>query len=196
MLDAGKILNLKQIKINWYGYYYYAATDFDIQISEDGQTWEDVYTGLSSQGNEKKTYELSKRARYLRIYINSIFIPSYFPVIPEIEVYAEKSAEKFIPRKIRFQSALKDNSETYICRTFRLTFGIYDAESGGAPLWSETHQNVEIENGKLDVILGSLTEIDLPFDRQYYLGVEVENDGEMTPRFMMTSAPYAFISEK
>ena len=36
--------------------------------------------------------------------------------------------------------------------------------------------------------------LDLLFDEQYYFGVEVGSDGEMTPRQAMTSVPSAFYS--
>lgn len=194
MVDAGKITYFEEIRFGWHNSYY-MATDFDIQISQDGQTWEDVYTGLSGEYNGPgilKSYGLSKEARYARIYINSVRY--LYPMIPEIEIYA--SMHKSFPRKMRFQGRLKDKDGLDIDGTLKLTFRIYDTETGGVPLWSETQQGIVIEEGMLDIVLGSVNEIDLPFDKQCYLGVEIEEDGEMTPRFLMTSVPYAFSSER
>ena len=48
----------------------------------------------------------------------------------------------------------------------------------------------------MDVVLGTVEGIDLPFNEQYYLGIKVESDDEMTPRFEMTSVPYAINTGK
>ena len=37
-----------------------------------------------------------------------------------------------------------------------------------------------------------LKDIDLDFSQQYYLGISVEGDSEMTPRMNLTSSPYVF----
>jgi len=45
-------------------------------------------------------------------------------------------------------------------------------------------------DGIYSVILSS---IDLDFSSQYYLGLKVESDSEMTPRINLTSSPYSFL---
>ena len=42
------------------------------------------------------------------------------------------------------------------------------------------------------VNLGSVSSIDLPFDTQYYLGITVGSDNEMTPKQALSSVAYAF----
>jgi hypothetical protein len=37
-----------------------------------------------------------------------------------------------------------------------MTFALYDVESGGSPLWSETHANVPVAEGLFSVRLGSI----------------------------------------
>jgi len=97
-----------------------------------------------------------------------------------------------IPQIIRFQAGLEDAEGASLDGTFDLTFKLYDSETGGIPIWEELQQDVVVEEGVLDVKLGSETPIALPFDKQYWLGVEVEADGEMTPRFEFTTVPYSF----
>jgi len=41
-------------------------------------------------------------------------------------------------------------------------------------------------------VLGNTTPISIPFDAQYYLGVKVGSDAEMSPRRQLTSVGYAF----
>ena len=100
-----------------------------------------------------------------------------------------------IPRLIRFQGKLGDDAGESLTGEFTITFRLYDADTGNFPLWEEVQFGVDIENGVLDVELGSVMPIDLPFDKQYWLGVEVESDGEMVPRFKLTTVPYAIRSE-
>ena len=100
-----------------------------------------------------------------------------------------------IPRLIRFQGALGDPDKKPVeDGSFNLTFRLYDRESEGTPLWEETREGITVEDGLLDVELGSKMPLTLAFDKQYYLGVEVESDGEMSPRFKLTSVPYALKS--
>ena len=99
-----------------------------------------------------------------------------------------------IPKVLRFQGILKDNAVggALLDGDFDLAFRLYDVEEGGIPLWQEHHGNVLIENGLLDVELGTKRPFEgLAFDIGYWLGVEVGSDGEMNPRFRLTSVPYA-----
>jgi hypothetical protein len=45
------------------------------------------------------------------------------------------------------------------------------------------------------VLLGSVTPLDLPFDVPYWLSLEVNSDGEMSPRQQITSVGYAIHAE-
>ncbi|MBK7472369.1 MAG: hypothetical protein IPI73_18885 [Betaproteobacteria bacterium] len=75
-----------------------------------------------------------------------------------------------------------------------MTFRLYDAESGGAPIWTETQPSVNVENGVFSAILGAVTPLTLPFDIPYWLTVAINADGEMSPRRMVNSSPYALRS--
>jgi PKD repeat protein len=99
-----------------------------------------------------------------------------------------------IPKMIRFQALLQDKQGNPLNGDFKLTFRIYDRETGGTPLWQETRPAVSLEDGVLDVKLGSVNELNLSFDKPYWLGAEVESDGEMSPRFDFTSVPYSYKS--
>jgi hypothetical protein len=72
-----------------------------------------------------------------------------------------------------------------------MAFRIYDVANLGTHLWSET-QAVEADTvGVVSVVLGSVTPIDIAFDGQLWLEVEV--DGEtLEPRRELVSVPYAF----
>ena len=73
--------------------------------------------------------------------------------------------------------------------TYSMNFSVYTSYSGGAFLWTDTYSVTTNNLGVYDVIL---TDLDLPFSVQYYLGVNVAGDGEMVPRMNLTSSGYSF----
>lgn len=104
--------------------------------------------------------------------------------------------EPSIPQVMRFQGRLTDKDAKPVSGTHSITFSLYDTEIQGTALWTETQANVAIDSGIIDVLLGSVTPIDLAFDKQYWLGIKIDNDEEMSPRIMLTSVPYSFRAKK
>ena len=95
------------------------------------------------------------------------------------------------PRLINFQGQLTGEfSETLPDDDYQMTFSIYNLDIGGVALWSET-QTVALHAGHYDVVLGVSAVLDLPFDEPYFLGIDVDGDGEMSPRLPLTSVPYS-----
>jgi hypothetical protein len=64
-------------------------------------------------------------------------------------------------------------------------------------LWDETHNDVLVDNGLFNVILGSLESIPSSVfeGEERYLGIKVGADPELTPRIMLTSVGYAYMAE-
>ncbi len=89
---------------------------------------------------------------------------------------------------ISYQGYLTDrNSGEAVNGDISITFRIYDTESGGYPLWVETHSLVNIDNGLFSLLLGSINNLEtINFNQSLWLGVEVNGDGEMTPRYQLT----------
>jgi hypothetical protein len=75
---------------------------------------------------------------------------------------------------------------------YSMTFKLYAASTGGTALWMETQAGVEVSNGIYSTVLGAdaSNPLNLPFNQLYYLGVTV-GSAELTPRILLTSAPYA-----
>lgn len=187
--DAGNAVSVGKLKLTWYSDYY-APSSYDIQISDDGITWEDVYTNIAGifaiEGTDR---DIQREARYIRLYINSAY---NYAVLREFKAYQDVD----YPRTIRFQGTLDDSSGAPIDGFFTLTFRLYNSETGGESIWEEMQQSINIVNGLVDVELGSVTPLDVSFQEQYWLSVEVESDGEMLPRFKLTSVPYAITTEQ
>lgn len=111
-----------------------------------------------------------------------------------VTVYAGNIAEN-LPRTLNVQGRLKNKTTGKIVSngTYNFTFKIYTTATGGTALWEES-QNLTVEKGVYSGILGSTTPINLPFDVPYYLGIDVNSKGEMSPRITMTNMPYSFRS--
>jgi hypothetical protein len=95
------------------------------------------------------------------------------------------------PNTISFQGYLKDANGKPVTTASSLTFRLYSTTrpSSGA-IWIEP-RNVIPVSGVYSVELGSVAALNLPFDRQYFLGVTVGSGQEMTPRQALSSVPYA-----
>lgn len=72
---------------------------------------------------------------------------------------------------------------------YPITFKMYVVDSTQIK-WTETQPEVEVISGIYSVILGVVTPINLPFDKDYELGISIGSQ-EMRPRVRLTSAPYA-----
>ena len=96
-----------------------------------------------------------------------------------------------IPQTVSYQGVLTDVDGVAVEGTVDLTFRLYDAETGGSPVWSETQKLVTVSDGIFNVILGSVTPLSIPFDKQYWLAVAVGADPELAPRVQLTATPYS-----
>jgi hypothetical protein len=106
------------------------------------------------------------------------------------------NANAQVPNKISYQGLLTNSDGTMIPDgNYNLTFKIYNVESGGTALWTET-QNVTVSKGTFSVILGETEPLNLQFNEQYWLGVTLGVSSEFTPRSKLASSPYSIRSSK
>ncbi len=105
------------------------------------------------------------------------------------------AAQAATPQLINYQALLKDSGGDPLNATVNVTFKIWDIPSGGTiPVWTETHSGMLITDGKLSVLLGSLTALnDAHFaDTALYMGITIGTDPEISPRSRLASVPYSF----
>ena len=94
-----------------------------------------------------------------------------------------------VPRAISFQGVLLDEAgNARADGTYELMLSLYDQESDGGALWSET-QTVEVKDGVFSVNLGRVNPLDLGFDEAYWLGTKVDGGSELSPRIAFASSP-------
>ncbi len=99
-----------------------------------------------------------------------------------------------IPQTLSYQGVLTNpNGEPYPNDTYMMTFRLYVTENGGDALWAETDP-VETNRGLFHTILGNQVNFEpiVKFDRRYWLGIQLENEQELTPRIPLTSVAYSF----
>ena len=100
------------------------------------------------------------------------------------------------PPYLPLQGVLEDSEGTSIDGEVSIIFTIYDAESEGNALWTETRMLL-VEDGLLAVYLGEVVPLDLSLFRDYtdlWLGVQIEPDDEMA-RVLLGSTPFAAFAE-
>jgi len=126
-------------------------------------------------------------------------------------------------RLVPFQARLVDGAgQPLPDGVKKVTFGIYDAETGGVPCWTEVHQTASIIGGQINVLLGSLTSLDDPDCSNQglkdtdgvsfagttvgtgpcqaagarYLGIKVGEGDEMVPRQQLVPAFHASTADE
>jgi hypothetical protein len=105
-----------------------------------------------------------------------------------LQLYAQ------IPRTISYQGVLCDaTGKPKPDATYTLTFRFYDAASGGTVRWSE-QKNLETKRGLFSTQLGDevVFTTAVSFDRQYWLGIQVGTEPELSPRIPLSSVGNSF----
>ncbi len=100
-----------------------------------------------------------------------------------------------IPHQISYQGILTTASGEAVTGTGDFVFALYDVETGGDPLWTEAQPGVNVAQGLINVLLGSVDPIDLPFDTAYWLEIQIDTE-IMTPRQPFTSVGQSMNSEQ
>ncbi|MEM1271023.1 MAG: hypothetical protein AAGI08_13365 [Bacteroidota bacterium] len=96
-----------------------------------------------------------------------------------------------IPAQISYQGYLEFNGAP-ATGTVDLTFRLYIQATGPGVIWGETQTDVLLNDGVYQVTLGSVMPLPVDeFEAPLWLGVRVNNGGELTPRTALLPAPYA-----
>lgn len=93
---------------------------------------------------------------------------------------------------LNIQGVLRNSNGTAVENgVYKIKFSLYTVETGGVAVWSETQDSLVVNGGVYSTALGKKTPMNAAFDQVYYLGVKVGSGQEMTPRALLSSAPYA-----
>jgi len=95
--------------------------------------------------------------------------------------------------RMSYQGMVFSNGQPLTTGTYSFVFGLYETSAGGSSVWQES-QVVDVVDGVFATVLGSVQSLSaVPFDKQYFLDVQVLNVG-FNARFALTSSPYAMSS--
>ena len=107
-----------------------------------------------------------------------------------------RPASAQVPPLIQFSSVAADEGGNSLSGVVSITFSLYSGQQGGAPLWTETQQNIQLDpTGHYSVQLGVTKPAGLPATlfasgEARWLGVRIAEQAEQ-PRVLLLSVPYA-----
>lgn len=143
--------------------------------------------------NKSKIMALPKSLNWQK-WLKSIFFGIVIFSISGFNLLWFLPAQAAIPSYMSYQGRLLDSDSSALTGTYDFTFKIYDASSGGNLVWSETQTDITVTSGYFSVNLGSSTDLDIDFSIPYWITVEVNSDGEMSPRSRINSVGYSYTS--
>jgi len=121
--------------------------------------------------------------------IYTILTTLYFSILACSLLAAEQYK---IPMTIKYQGYLTDNKGNPVNQSVNLIFRFYDDETEGQSLWEEVHDNVNVNHGIFELILGIKTPITPElFDNTIFAGIKIGNDSEIKPRHTFHVTPYS-----
>jgi hypothetical protein len=100
---------------------------------------------------------------------------------------------KSVPGQLNYQGFLSDAGDSSaVTATLEMTFRLFDSETKGAELWSETHPSVEVSKGLFQVLLGSVTAFPADLFDGTMLWLQTEVGLEiLSPRKSIVSVAYS-----
>ncbi len=102
-----------------------------------------------------------------------------------------------VPALIRYQGQAVDANGVPLEGPYTLTLRLYPVETGGTALWTEVQANVPLSKGHFSVLLGQVTALTvIDWSQPLWLGLQVNQEPELSPRQQITSVPLALRAEK
>ena len=89
-IDLGKSESIRRVKLSWEAAY---AKIYQIQVSDDGVGWADIYATTTGQGGREDLTDLNGHGRYVRVYATQR-ATGYGYSLYEFEVYGPPAAAK------------------------------------------------------------------------------------------------------
>ncbi|MCA9333292.1 hypothetical protein KDA00_05475, partial [Candidatus Saccharibacteria bacterium] len=136
-----------------------------------------------------------RHAIWQKIALKGLLLPLFILGVILIGVLARPATTSAATSDtLNFQGRLLTSSGGLVADgSYNIVFTIYDDATVGTSQWTET-QSVSVQNGYFSVYLGSVTPFSasVPWDQELWMTMNVNSDGEMTPRLKLTAVPYAF----
>ena len=134
-----------------------------------------------------------KQVRVVMLSLLMVLLCSLFSAAQQSVTTA---ANATVPPLIPFSSVATDEGGSSLSGVVSITFSLYAAQQGGAPLWTETQNNIQLDpTGHYSVQLGITQPNGVPTTlfttgEARWLGVRIAEQVEQ-PRVLLLSVPYA-----
>jgi hypothetical protein len=134
-----------------------------------------------------------KKTRVGMLLLSVVLLSSLFSAAQQSVAAA---ANATVPPLIPFASVATDDGGNSLSGVVNITFSLYAAQQGGAPLWTETQNNIQLDStGHYSVQLGVTQPNGVPATlfttgEARWLGVRLAEQAE-EPRALLLSVPYA-----
>ena len=117
----------------------------------------------------------------------------YRRALPLFALLAPLAADAAPPPLVPVTGYLTDSTGAPVNDQVTLHLKMYATANGTVSEWEEA-QTVDVDNGQFTAYLGQSTPLDLVVfndNPALFLGMAIDNGAEMTPRFVVATAPYA-----
>lgn len=115
---------------------------------------------------------------------------------------AVQAATNAITQLVPFQGRLHNSAGNVVQDgVYDLTFYVYETATGGEFVWSESHTQVSVIHGYVNVLLGGtqgsdFDSNDVDFSTQKYLSISIDGGQEMFPRHQLVPTFHAYDASK
>jgi hypothetical protein len=108
---------------------------------------------------------------------------------------AQESRVSKLSSQIIFNGYLTDKTgKPYNNNNYNFTVFIYDSPAAQTPIRIETHENILVKEGAFSLSIGedkNDEELNLKFDKKYYIGIKINDEEEMPQRLEFGSTSYS-----
>jgi hypothetical protein len=168
-----------------YGPYVYKS------VRDDKGNVKNIYVGRGSGERSSFASRLSSMLPF-RLFGSRMAVVLLLVIISTSIMLAYPGSATF--DRLTVQGQLRDSSNSVLSGTYNFSFSVYTQFTGGTYIFQKNVTDVYVDQNGLYTAI--ITGMNLPFDADYYLGIAVNDDAEMTPRLNITDMGTAFRSNR
>ena len=92
---------------------------------------------------------------------------------------------------VHYSGTITDAEGNGFTGSLDLTFNLYRTPKATTPMWTETHKNVNVTDGRYDILLGGITPLKMSF-YEYYLEVKTSTGNVSKERDVIVGSGYNY----
>ncbi|MWC30984.1 hypothetical protein GON22_23115 [Paenibacillus sp. MMS18-CY102] len=177
-VDLGSVANINRVYLSWEGAY---AKAYKVQVSNDANTWTDIYSTTTGTGGINDLTNLSGSGRYVRVLCQQRALADFGFSLYEFQVYGEFTTPQ-PPAPTNIAINKQTNASTWEVPTWSTDPGIVNAskafDGDYTTRWSSESwdpQWISVDLGSVHNIGTVILNWESAFGKSY--DIEVSNDG-------------------